>query len=178
MAGKPNIALRPMLPDEGPLLAALFQLSIEELAADDYDDAQREAWASVTDDEDAFAAHLASMLTIVATVDGEPAGFASLEGADHFDMLYVHPAAAGMGVATTLADAIEKLAAARKADRLTVEASDTALPFFERRGYVAERRDTVLRAGEWIGRTIMSKSLVAAGDDPHHPPRPFGTRPS
>ena len=48
-------------------------------------------------------------------MDGSPVGFASLEGADDIDMLYVHPAAAGQGVGTMLIDALEKLAAARGA---------------------------------------------------------------
>ena len=48
-------------------------------------------------------------------MDGSPVGFASLEGNDEIDMLYVHPAAAGQGVGTMLVDALEKLAAARGA---------------------------------------------------------------
>ena len=46
---------------------------------------------------------------------GSPVGFASLKGAEHIDMLYVHPAAAGHGVGSMLIDALEKLAAARGA---------------------------------------------------------------
>ena len=56
-------------------------------------------------------------------------------------------------------DALEKLAAGRGATRLTTEASDTARPFFAGRGYVAERRETVIREGEWLGRTVMAKEL-------------------
>ena len=52
-------------------------------------------------------------------------------------MLYVHPAVAGQGVGAMLVDALEKLAAARGAAKLTVDASDTALAFFQKRGYVA-----------------------------------------
>ena len=59
-------------------------------------------------------------------------------------MLYVHPAAAGQGAGTMLCDALEKLAAARGAKELTVDASDTARGFFERRGFVAQSRNTVL----------------------------------
>ncbi len=59
-------------------------------------------------------------------------------------MLYVHPAAAGQGAGAMLCDALEKLAAARGAKELTVEASDTARGFFEKRGYVAQHRNTVI----------------------------------
>ena len=46
--------LRPMLPADVPVLAAIFQASIEELAEEDYDDGQRNAWAAAADDEQAF----------------------------------------------------------------------------------------------------------------------------
>ncbi|MBM3623963.1 MAG: GNAT family N-acetyltransferase, partial [Alphaproteobacteria bacterium] len=71
-------SLRPFLPADAATLAALLRASVDELAADDYDDAQREAWTSEADDEEAFGARLAGELTIVALVEGEIAGFASL----------------------------------------------------------------------------------------------------
>ena len=162
-ASKP--ALRPYLAAEAPVLAAIFYASIEELAADDYTEAQQAAWAAVAQEE-TFAARLADQLTIVATLDGEPVGFASLRGNDHIDMLHVHPIAARRGVASALVDALEKLAAARGATALTVDASDTAAPLFVRRGYSAERRNTVRVRGEWLGTTTMRKQLVGAGRDP------------
>jgi putative acetyltransferase len=76
-------------------------------------------------------------------------------------MLYVHPVAAGQGAAAMLCDALERLAAARGAKELTVEASDTASGFFERRGYVPKTRNTVSLAGEWIANTTMVKPLAA-----------------
>ncbi len=76
-------------------------------------------------------------------------------------MLYVHPAAAGQGVGTMLYDAVEKLAAARGAAQLTVDASDTAREFFEHRGFRAEQRNTVSVGNEWLGNTTMKKKLAA-----------------
>jgi len=154
-------ALRPYLPDDAALLAAIFRASIEELAADDYSEAQREAWIETADDEGAFATRLAGQLTLVGLLAGSPAGFISLKGNDHIDMLFVHPAAAGKGVASVLCDAAEKLAAARGASRLTVDASDTARDFFVKRGYSADRRNMVPLGDEWLGNTSMHKSLTA-----------------
>lgn len=154
-------ALRPYLPADAPMLAEIYRGSIEELTGDDYSTAQQEAWASAADDGADFASRLAGALTLVATVDGEPVGFASLKGGDEVDMLYVHPEAAGQGVATMLYGALEKLAQARGATRLVTHASDTALPFFQRRGFQAQRRNTVVRAGEWLANTTMEKRLAA-----------------
>jgi putative acetyltransferase len=156
-----EVALRPFLPADTPLLAAIFAASVEHLTADDYDAGQQGAWAALADDEAALAARLGGQLTLVATVNGEPVGFASLRGNDHIDMLYVHPAVARRGVATSLVDALEKLAGARGAAALTVDTSDTAKPFFDQRGYKAKHRNAVAIGGEWLGNVSMQKLLVA-----------------
>ncbi len=142
-----------------PLLAEIFRASIEELAADDYSDAQREAWASAADDQDQFGARLGGELTLVATFEGDPVGFASLADNSRIDMLYVNPAAAGQGAGAMLCDALEKLAGARGIKEITVEASDTARGFFDKRGFVARTRNSISVAGEWIANTTMTKSL-------------------
>ena len=159
----PAPALRPMLPADVPVLAAIFVASIEELTGDDYSEAQQVAWASAADDEEEFGAKLAKELTLVATLQGSPVGFAALKGADHIDMLYVHPGAAGQGVASMLCDALEKLAGARGAKALTVDASDTAQRFFAKRDYTAIRRNSVSVADEWLANTTMTKTLATGG---------------
>ena len=162
----PKLALRPMLPADVPLLAEIFRAAIEELTIDDYSEAQQEAWASAADDEEEFGAKLSGALTLVATFGGAAVGFASLADNTRIDMLYVHPAAAGQGAAAMLCDALEKLAAARGAKELTVEASDTASGFFEKRGFSARTRNTVTLGGEWFANTTMIKPLVATESAP------------
>jgi putative acetyltransferase len=161
-------SLRPFLPADLPRLAAIFRASIEELTAEDYNESQQAAWAALADD-DAFGKKLADDLTLVALLGGEVAGFASLRGQDHIDMLYVDPQAAGQGIASTLCDALEKLAGARGATKLCVNASDTARGFFEKRGYQPLHRQTVDCFGEWLGNTAMEKRL-AANDTGRAPP--------
>jgi putative acetyltransferase len=160
----PKLSMRPFLPADAPLLAEIFRASVEELAADDYSDAQRQAWASLAEDERAFGERLGKRLTLLGTLDGSPVGFASLEGAENLDMLYVHPAAAGRGVGTMLSNALETLAASRGAGRLTADVSDNAEGFFKKRGFESQRRNTVLRGDEWLANTTMEKKLPAAKD--------------
>jgi putative acetyltransferase len=157
----PKPALRPMLPDDVAVLTAIFVSAVQELTGDDYSEAQQQAWASAADDEAAFGKRLAGQLTLVATLQNSPVGFASLRGADHIDLLYVHPSAVGQGVAAMLCDALEKLAGARGAKALTVDASDNATEFFLKRGYVATRRNTVTISGEWLANTTMQKTFAA-----------------
>jgi putative acetyltransferase len=156
----PKPALRPFLAADTPVLAAIFAASVEELTGDDYSEAQQQAWASAADDEEQFGKRLASELTLIATLQNSPVGFASLKGTDHIDMLYVHPGAVGQGVATMLCDALEKLAGSRGAKILSVDASDNAQEFFSKRGYVGKQRNTVTVNGEWLANTTMQKTLV------------------
>ena len=158
----PKPALRPYLASDAPMLAQIFVAAIQELTGDDYNEAQQEAWAEAADDVEAFSARLAGELTLVATHAGSPVGFAALADNVRIDMLYVHPAAAGQGAGNMLCDALEKLAGARGTKELSVEASDSARRFFERRGFAARTRNTVFRAGEWLANTTMVKPLAAA----------------
>ena len=161
MTIKEKVSLRPALPADAPVLAELFRASIEELAQEDYSDAQIEAWAATADDQAAFAHRLASALTIVALRGGAIVGFASLKGADVIDMLYVHPNEVRKSVATQICDALEILAAARKTTILKVDASDCAMGFFAMRGYEPLQRNMVFLGDEVLGNTTMTKKLAA-----------------
>ncbi len=160
MSAAADIALRPMLPADVPVLAAIFQAAVDELAAEDYDDAQRAAWAGAADDEARFGAGLAAALTLVAVVRGAPVGYIALKGSGLVQHLYVYPRAARCGVATALLDAVEKLAAGRGAAQLEVDSSDTARPFFEARGFEAVHRQTSMLGDVWFGNTRMRKTLA------------------
>jgi putative acetyltransferase len=162
------VSLRPYLPADAKRCAEIFRASIDELAAEDYDEDQREAWASSADDEQAFGARLQRGLTLLATIDGSIAGFASLKGPDHIDMLFVDPVFARRGAGGALIEALTRLAQARGAKRLTVEASDSAKPLFERQSFTAERRNLVRVEDQWLANTTMAKTL---GVEPASPTR-------
>ena len=160
------VSLRPYLPADARRCAEIFRSSIDQLAADDYDEEQREAWASRADDEQAFGSRLTGALTLLAMIDGAVVGFASLKGADQVDMLFVDPEFARRGVGRTLVDALTRLAQARGARRLTTEASDVAKPLFERQGFTAQKRNLVRVGDEWLANTTMTKTLGAESAPP------------
>ena len=152
--------LRPYLPADTNALRELFAQSIEELTAESYDDAQRAAWIEAAEDPAEFAATLSNGVTLIVGTVGDYHGFATLRDNTQLQMLYVHPFAAGKGVATALIDALERIAAARGSTEITVDASDTALPFFERSGYVATQRNTRPINDVWLANTTMKKPLA------------------
>jgi putative acetyltransferase len=151
-------ALRPYLAADTPVLAAIFAAAIGELTGEDYTEEQQEAWMAVAENEE-FGRRLTADLTLIATLQNSPVGFASLRGKDHIRMLYVHPSVARQGVASMLVDALEKLAGGRGAEKLTVDASDNAADFFKKRGYVAQQRNSITLNGEWLANTTMQKTL-------------------
>ena len=61
----PKPGLRPFLPDDVPMLAAIFVASIEELTGDDYSERQQQAWMEAAESEE-FGKRLAVDLTLIA----------------------------------------------------------------------------------------------------------------
>lgn len=85
----------------------------------------------------------------VAEDGGELVGFASMEG-ECLDMLYVRADRLREGIASALCDALEDGAAF-----VTVYASLTARPFFEKRGYATVRKNTALRRDIPLTKFLM-----------------------
>ena len=159
------IGLRPYLPTDASTCAQMFRDSVELLTDDDYDEEQRTAWASGADDEKAFGRKLADGLTLVALVDGAPAGFAMLK-VDVIDFLYVSPSFVRRGVGAALLDALTKLARARGVVKLKADVSETARPLFTKSGFIGERRNLVSIGDAWLPNTTMSAVLTPT----NHPP--------
>ena len=95
-------------------------------------------------------------------MDGSPVGFASLEGPERVDMLYVHPAAAGHGVgshadrrAGEARGLARRAAADRRCQRQRARISSSAA------GFVPQQRNTVPLGDEWLANTTMEKKLAA-----------------
>jgi putative acetyltransferase len=151
--------LRPYLPADLDTVSIIYVESIAVLTEEDYSDGQRAAWIALSQDENGFGERLGNALTLIAELDGEAAGFATLKDNREIDFLYTHPEFIRQKVATTLVDALEKLATARGAKELAVNASDTARAFFETRGYIAQKRNTMPLDDEWLGNTTMTKDL-------------------
>ena len=152
-------ALRPAQPKDFADLAILFQASIEELSAASYSEQQRDLWAGRAEDQAAWAKHLGGCLTLIAEEDGEPVGFAAMRDNTTLEHVHVHPDMAFMGVGRQLVDALERLAAARGTKMLATAATDNALPFFEKLGFVAVRRSSLSFGDEWLPAMVMQKPL-------------------
>jgi putative acetyltransferase len=140
-------------------IVALFRRSVRELASSDYTDQQIAAWAPETSEPPSWSQRLATELVVVCEIGGRIAGFARLERNGYLDLLYVHPEFARRGVASRLCDYLEEWAVRNRVGRMFTEASVTARPFFECRGFRATREQTALPQGVPISNFTMERTL-------------------
>lgn len=135
-------------------MAELFYNTVHTVNAEDYTGEQLDAWADGNPDlvkwDQSFQAHQ----TLIAEEDDRIVGFADIDRTGYLDRLYVHREYQGQGIATLLCDLLEELT---EGNVITVHASITAKPFFERRGYRTVKRQQVERRGILLTNYIMEK---------------------
>ena len=146
--------LRPYRPEDLPEMAALFYDTVHSVNARDYSPLQLWAWATGYVDLAAWDRRFHENMTLIAREDGRIVGFGNMTGAGYLDMLYVHRDHQHRGVASAICDALE---GAHPGVIFTTHASITARPFFQRRGYVVIRQQTVLRRGVELTNFLMEK---------------------
>ena len=144
---------------DAPAIARLFYDTVRSVNRADYSEEQVEAWAPAIPDAGEWHDRMAGRKTLVAEEGGEVVGFCELDEDGHLDMLYVRKDAVGRGIGRSLYEAAERAARGWDLGRIFTEASVTARPFFERRGFrvLSERR--VSRQGVELTNFAMEKSL-------------------
>ena len=140
-------------------IARLFYETVRSVNRAHYSEEQVQAWAPEAPDPEAWHARMADRLTFVAEGGGEVVGFAELEEDGHLGMLYVRKDAVGRGVGRRFYRAVEREARGLGLGRIFTEASITARPFFERRGFRVVREQTVRPRGVPMRNFAMEKPL-------------------
>lgn len=156
---KEQVELSPYRAGEAAALARLFYGTVHAVCLGDYTQEQVDAWADGGVDVAAWDRSFLQHCTLVARIGGEIAGFADLDG-DYLDRLYVHKEYQRRSVATALARALEQAAAEQGVKRLTTQASITARPFFEKRGWQVVKEQQVERKGVLLTNFVMEKEVL------------------
>ena len=155
----PAVTIRAYRPADLDTLIELFRGSIRRVARRDYSVVQVMAWAPDDIDRDNWIGRIANRSTWVAEIAGEFPGFTDLEPDGHLDRMYTHADHQGRGVASALLRELEVAARTQKISRLFTEASITARPFFERRGFRLITAQTVRFNGQTFINHRMEKLL-------------------
>lgn len=139
--------LRKYRPSDCADMAKLFYDTVHKINAKDYSNEQLDAWASGNINLEAWDASFLEHNTFVAEIDGNIVGFADMDNTGYLDRLFVHKDFQSMGIATALVNELEQSARASGIFRFETYASITARPFFEKRGYIVEFENQVIRKG-------------------------------
>ncbi len=137
----------------------MFQKTVREVNLGDYSSSQVRAWAP----DDLYFRNwvevCSSRFTYVAEIDSAISGFGELEPSGHIDCFYIHKNYRCCGVGSKIYRAIETKALELSINRLFVEASITAKPFFQRMGFSVIKKQKVARRGETFTNYAMEKFL-------------------
>ena len=128
------------------------------MSSKDYTPAEIDAWANI-EDLAGWGERRSSRPTWIAQVDGQPVGFTDLMADGLLDMMFVHPEFQGMGIASRLLQKVEAEAGRQGLGRIRTEASRTARPFFEKRGFTLVNPQKVKKRGRLLENFLMQKHL-------------------
>lgn len=151
--------IRPYLPGEEALLRAVFHSSVHGLARRDYTAEQLRAWAPADYDVELWRQRMRVNRTLVAELDGQPAGFTDLQPSGYLDMFFVAAPYAGRGVGGALLRYVFDAAAERGIGELYADVSLTAEPFFARHGFTVDSRNQVDVRGVLLDNASMRRRL-------------------
>lgn len=159
-----KLLLRDFRPADSAPLGRLFYDTIHVVNPRDYTAPQIDAWAPSVPAPGHWAERARTRHIIVAEDNTGVLGFVELRPADsHLDCLYVRHDAQRQGVATALVRELEARARTLGLGTLRAEASITARPFFERRGYATIAPQEVEIRGVKLTNFRMEKTLTAPG---------------
>lgn len=146
--------LRSYRPADLAEIETVFYDTVHTVTVRDYTAAQRDAWASGKVDSEQWNESFLAHHTVIAEQDGKILGFGDMDAEGYLDRLYVHKDFQRQGIATAICDVLERAA---ETDFFTVHASNTARPFFEKRGYALLKEQQVERCGVLLANFVMKK---------------------
>jgi putative acetyltransferase len=143
-------------------LQKLFLETITEICIADYNDDQINAWISDTKsnrNKQRWIDILTKQYVLVAHINNEIVGFATLDNGNYIDLLYVHKNHQRQGIADSLYENIENEAKRQNQSSLTSNVSKTARPFFEKVGFEVTKEQTVVRRNVELTNYKMEKKI-------------------
>ena len=140
-------------------LIALCRGTIHAINARDYNKSQIKAWAPNDMDIARWDKTLRANYAVVAEKGGVVVGFGDVDRTGYLERLYTHKDYQRMGIATLIADDIERFCICKGVQSITTAASITAKSFFEKRGYHVLKQQSVALRGQLFINFLMEKTL-------------------
>lgn len=143
-------------------IVSLFYETVHSVNSKDYSQLELDAWAPKEEKEfkmKSWQESLGKNITFVAKINNKIVGFSDITQNGYLNRLYVHKDYQGKGIATALVDILEVEAKKLNLLEIDTEASITAKPFFEQRGYKIVCSQTVERKGVKLTNFKMKKRI-------------------
>lgn len=137
----------------------LFYETVHSVNSKDYNKDQLKAWAPKELDKLKWIESLNKNYSIVAEEDNKIIGFGDIDSTGYLDRLYVHKNYQGKKVASKLINILEKYMFNKGVESIITDASITARPFFEKRGYKVIKEQQVELRGQVFTNFKMSKNI-------------------
>lgn len=138
-------------------ITQLFYDTVHTVNANDYSNEQLDVWVSKDIDRAIWDSSLLSHYSYVAEMDNIIVGFGDIDKTGYLDRLYVHKDYQNLGIGTAICNRLESNI---ENNIISVHASITAKPFFEKRGYTVIREQQVKRKGIFLKNYLMQKTLL------------------
>lgn len=152
-----NINIQTYRAEYAGAVADLFTAAVHAIDTSIYDNKQKAVWAPTPPDYEYWARRLEHKRPWLAVINGRVAGFIELDADGYIDCTYVHPDFQHRGVATALYRRLETEALAQGMERLYVDASLVANPFFVHFGFKVIKENRVIRNGVSLANFTMEK---------------------
>lgn len=151
--------IREYRPEYCEMIANLFYETIHSVNSKDYTEIQLNAWASRDFDLVKWNNRLSNNYSVIVEKNNIIIGFGDVDCKGYFDHLFTHKDYQGIGVATLISDSIENYTYQNGIHIITTDASITAKPFFEKRGYIVQKNQIVEKRGQLLKNFKMQKLL-------------------
>ncbi len=148
--------IRQYTPKDCEDLVKLFYHTVHTINAKDYSQEQLNVWATDKIDLEVWNKSLSEHYTVVAVENNIIVGFGDIDKSGYLDRLFVHGDYQRRGIATAICNELER---AVKVDKIITDASITAKPFFEQRGFNVVKEQQVLRKGIALTNYVMAKQV-------------------
>ena len=128
-------------------ISALFRDTIQTVNVKDYSSQEIDAWSRGADNTENWIRRINTHHFILAHVDNILVGMASIDKNGYLDVMYVHHAYQGLGIATSLLNNMIDEAMSCGHTEITSDVSITAKPFFLHKGWKILQPQLVLCRG-------------------------------
>ncbi|MDR4983650.1 GNAT family N-acetyltransferase [Bacillus cereus] len=152
-----DIIIRTFQKEDLEQVLQLFYETVHTVNAKDYNLLQLQAWAPERLDRESWLQSLEKNISYVADNNGLIVGFGDYNDEQYIDRLFTHKDYQGKGIASYILQKLEEEAVKLQHRDIYTEASITAKPFFERKGYICIKEQKKQHNGQFFINYVMKK---------------------